>query len=303
MNYEEILKELIEKDDKYFVLTAENRASLRTIPPQIENNFLDVGIAEMNLIGISAGLALRGRVPIAHALAAFLTMRAYEFIRTDIAYPNLPAKLVGSFAGILSTANGPAHQGIEDIALMSNLPNMNVFAPADEEDMLLGIKQILESDMPFYIRYTDRKNVYSHSKDFQIGKAEVIGKGNEIVIITYSNLFSESFRAYEILSSMDLDVKLLNLRTVKPLDEDTIKRELTNAKLLVLVEDTLHFGGIYHKLIEIIHQNKINIEILPINFKSKFFIPSSIENILEYEGLTAEAISERILLKYKSLGE
>ena len=303
MNYEDILKDLIDGDDKYFVLTAENRAALRNIPTQIPNNFLDVGIAEMNLVGISAGLALRGRVPIAHALSAFLTMRSYEFIRTDVAYPNLPVKLVGSFAGILSTANGATHQAIEDIALMNFIPNMNIFAPADEDDMLLGIRKIIESPSPYYIRYNDRKSIYQHNDDFKIGEAEVIGDGKDIIIITYSSLFNEAYQSYLILSNSNYSVKLLNLRTVKPLDRESIINSISDSKLVVLIEDTLHYGGIYPIITDIMINNKINSEILSINFGSNFFKPSTLDKILEYEKLSPKHLTEKIKNKFENSGE
>ena len=131
-----------------------------------------MGIAEQTLIGMSAGLALRGRIPIVHSLASFLTMRAFEFIRTDIGILNLPVILVGGVPGFLSEANGPTHQAIEDISLMRGIPGMNIFCPADEEDMLLGLPKVLNSKLPFYIRYNNRKPHVLHDQNFEIGKAE-----------------------------------------------------------------------------------------------------------------------------------
>ena len=134
MTYEDILRELVEHDNRFMVLTAENRAAIRNLPDQIGDRFVDTGITEQTLVGVSAGLALRGRIPVAHALATFLTMRAFEFIRTDVGISGLPVKLVGGFSGFLSEANGPTHQAIEDVSIMRGIPNINVFCPADEED-------------------------------------------------------------------------------------------------------------------------------------------------------------------------
>ncbi|HXF99485.1 MAG TPA: transketolase, partial [Bacteroidota bacterium] len=115
MTYEEQLKLLVEQRDDIVVLTAENRAAMRNITGLLGNRFIDFGIAEQTMIGTAAGLALRGRIPICHALATFLTMRAFEFIRTDVGISGLPVKLVGAVAGFLSEANGPTHQAIEDV--------------------------------------------------------------------------------------------------------------------------------------------------------------------------------------------
>ncbi|MFZ1397963.1 MAG: hypothetical protein WAS33_13735, partial [Candidatus Promineifilaceae bacterium] len=138
MNYEATLQELVLADDKYMVMTAENRAAIRHLPGVLNGRFLDTGITEQTMIGMAAGLALRGRVPIAHALAAFLTMRAFEFVRTDVGIGQLPVKLVGGVPGFLSDGNGPTHQAIEDISLMRGIPGMQIFCPADEAELVLG---------------------------------------------------------------------------------------------------------------------------------------------------------------------
>src|SRR5215470_10320345 len=134
--FADALLALAREDDRVIVMTAENRAALRSLPPLLGDRFIDVGICEQTLIGAAAGLALRGRKPIVHALATFLTMRAFEFIRTDIGIPGLPVVLVGAVPGFLSDANGPTHQALEDVALMRAIPGMQVFCPADETELV-----------------------------------------------------------------------------------------------------------------------------------------------------------------------
>src|SRR5262249_58837894 len=134
-------------------MTAENRAAIRTLPERLGSRFIDVGIAEQTLVGAAAGLALRGKMPIVHALAAFLTMRAFEFIRTDVGIAQLPIKLVGAFAGFLSEANGPTHQALEDLALMRGIPGMNVCCPADEDAMLEALTCMVCDRSPWSMRY------------------------------------------------------------------------------------------------------------------------------------------------------
>src|SRR5512139_740291 len=118
MTYENALKEITLADDRFIVMTAENRAAIRNLPQVLGNKFIDTGITEQALIGAAAGLALRGRIPVVHALATFLTLRAFEFIRTDIGIPRLPVKLVGFVPGLLSEADGPTHLAIDDVAVM-----------------------------------------------------------------------------------------------------------------------------------------------------------------------------------------
>src|SRR5213080_750411 len=131
MTYEELLTETALANEQIIVMTAENRALVRNLPGILGKRFIDTGITEQTMIGAAAGLALRGRIPVVHALAAFLTMRAFEFVRTDMGIGRLPVKLVGGVPGFLSEANGPTHQAVEDIALMRGIPNMQVFCPAD----------------------------------------------------------------------------------------------------------------------------------------------------------------------------
>src|SRR5882724_8539101 len=122
LSYEEFLRRRAEGDDALVVMTAENRAAIRNLPAALGERFIDVGICEQTMIGAAAGLALRGRTPIVHVLATFLTMRAFEFIRTDVGIAGLPVKLIGYIPGFLSEANGPTHQAIEDVALMRGIP-------------------------------------------------------------------------------------------------------------------------------------------------------------------------------------
>ncbi|MEO7732770.1 MAG: hypothetical protein ABIY55_17500 [Kofleriaceae bacterium] len=141
--YERALYGLAMADPDIVVLTSENRAAIRALPAALGDRFIDVGIAEQTMIGMAAGLALRGRKPIVHAPAAFLTMRAYEFIRTDIGIGRLPVKLVGGVPGFLSDANGPTHQAIEDVALMRGIPGMHVFCPADDDDLVSSLPALM----------------------------------------------------------------------------------------------------------------------------------------------------------------
>ncbi len=277
------------------ILTAENRAAIRNLPNQIGDRFIDTGITEQTLIGVSAGLALRGRIPVSHALACFLTMRAFEFIRTDVGIADLPVKLIGGFAGFLSEANGPTHQAIEDVSIMRGIPNVNVFCPADEQDMMIGLKKVLESPKPFYIRYNNLPPVYEHSESFEIGKAEVVSEGKDVTILVYGVLFKQAMEAKAILEAKGKSVGLINLRTLKPIDEEAVLKAAANSKLLVTLEDHFITGGLFTILAEIFLKNKIMCDVLPIALNDKWFKPALMKDVLEYEGFTGEKIAANIL--------
>ena len=293
MNYEEFLIQLMAKDDRYLAVTAENRAPMRNLPARFPDRFLDVGIAEQTMIGMAAGLALRGRIPIVHALASFLTMRSFEFIRTDIGLGNLPVKLVGALAGFLSEANGPTHQALEDIALMRGIPRMNVFCPADEADMLAGLPRVLSSSAPFYIRYNDLKPQTEHVP-YEIGKAEVFGDGRDVAILCYGFLFHQALAAKEALAGKGLGVRLVNLRTLKPIDEEALVAAARDCKLVVTVEDHFLSGGLYTMLAEVLLRHRITARVLPFALEEKWFKPAPLHDALEYEGFTGGRMAERI---------
>jgi transketolase len=221
-SYEDGLAALVEADERFIVMTAENRSAIRSLPGRIGERFIDVGIAEQTMIGAAAGLALRGRIPVVHALAAFLTLRAFEFIRTDVGIAHLPVKLVGAFAGFGSEANGPTHQALEDIALMRGIPGMKVWCPADEEDLLLGLDTVLRDPAPCYIRYTGARPAAGHDQPFEMGRAEVWSEGRHVTLLTYGMLFAECLTAAALLREAGYSVGLVNLRMLKPVDTGAI---------------------------------------------------------------------------------
>ena len=294
MNYEEFLLQLVKEDDRIIVMTAENRAAIRNLPNIVSDRFIDVGIAEQTMIGMSAGLALRGRIPIVHALSTFLTMRAFEFIRTDIGIGNLPVKLVGAVPGFLSDGNGPTHQAIEDISIIRGIPPINIFCPADEEDLMLGLRDIFLSPSPFYIRYNNLKPAVEHNKNFRIGEAEVISEGRDVVILTYGILLKQAVEASDILRSEGRSAGVINLRTLKPVDEKLLKKVCSSDVLVVTLEDHFLTGGLYSILSELLLREKIRCDVLPIALENKWFKPGLLTDVLEFEGFTAEKIAGRV---------
>src|SRR5690349_1489975 len=200
ISYEETLRQLALANEDIVVVTAENRAAIRNLPAVLGPRFIDVGISEQTMVGAAAGLALRGRVPLCHSLATFLTLRAFEFIRTDVGIAQLPVKLVGGVPGFLSEANGPTHQAIEDIALMRGIPGMQVFCPADVEELVAMLPVAIKSGAPGYIRYNASAPAVEHGEPFAIGKAETLGAGQDVALLTYGFLLEHVEQARAILA-------------------------------------------------------------------------------------------------------
>ncbi|MCO5948906.1 transketolase family protein [Mucilaginibacter flavidus] len=294
MTYEELLTETALNDDRFIVMTAENRALVRNIPAKLGNRFIDTGITEQTMIGAAAGLALRGRIPVVHALASFLSMRAFEFIRTDAGIPKLPVKLSSFIPGFLSDGNGPTHQALEDIALMCGIPNMTVFAPADEDDLVKMLPQVWKHPNPSYVRINTRKTDYAHAP-FEWGKAEVVSIGEDVTILTYGLLFEQALIAAEVLKSEGLSVGLINMRSLKPVDERAILEATRESRLTITLEDHFQTGGLYSIVATVLLKHGLTANVLPIALNERWFKPSLLPNVLQHEGFTGKQVAERIL--------
>jgi len=293
-SYEVALLDLVRDDERFVVLTSENRALIRNVEKELDKRFIDTGITEQTLVGVSAGLALRGRIPIAHALAPFLSMRAFEFIRTDVGLANLPVKLMGFIPGVLSDGNGPTHQAIEDVSLMRGIPNIQVFAPADELDLTICLPEILKSPYPSYVRLNHLPGDYDHDKEFTIGKAEKIGDGTDVCLVVYGTLFAQALGAYEKLQTLGITVSILNIRTIKPIDENAIISAVRDSKLIVTIEDHFKVGGLYSIIAEILVERQIIANLQSISLADNWFSAGRINEVLQSSGLDADTIMHRV---------
>ncbi len=294
MTYEEKLEQLCAMNDNVIVMTAENRAAIRSLPDKLGARFINVGIAEQTLVGAAAGLALRGRIPVVHALATFLTMRAFEFIRTDVGIGHLPVKLVGAVPGFLSTGNGPTHQAIEDIALMRGIPSMQIFCPSDSQELVEGLPHVLASPHPCYIRFNARPPVVHHTVPFRLGRSEVIADGFDVTILTYGFLLEQAVIATEILESEGVSVRLIDLRTLSPIDERCILESARETELLVTLEDHFLVGGLFSIVSELLTRYRIPAAVYPIALKNQWFTPGLLDEVLAHEGFRGDLLAQRI---------
>lgn len=293
MTYQETLLALAEANPDLVVLTAENRAAIRGLPERLGPRFIDVGICEQTMIGAAAGLALRGRIPVVHALATFLTLRAFEFIRTDVGIAELPVKLVGGVPGFLSEANGPTHQAIEDVALMRGIPGMQVFCPADEAELTAALPAIVASGSPCYVRYYAGPAALEH-RPFEIGRAETLAEGGDVTLLTYGFLLGEAVRAREALEARGVRAGLVNLRMLAPIDEEAVLRAARSSRLLVTLEDHFLVGGLRSIVAEILLANEVAAAVLPIALEARWFRPGLLGDVLRHEGFTGPQVAERI---------
>jgi transketolase len=301
--WEEALLALAAVRPELVVLTAENRAAIRNLPPALGARFIDVGICEQTMIGVAAGLALRGRTPVVHALATFLVMRAFEFIRTDVGIANLPVKLIGAVPGFLSDGNGPTHQALEDVALMRGIPHMQVVCPADNEELIAALPAVLDSGAPCYVRFNAMPPSVVHCEPWRLGRAELLAPGAQggVTLLSYGFLLREAAAAQLLLEQQGVPAALLNLRSLKPLDEGAVVAAARRSRLLVAVEDHFQIGGLYSIVAEVLVRHGVGgCRLQSISLGERWFQPALLGDVLQHEGFTGHAIAGRVLAE---LGE
>jgi len=291
--YEDVLLAAAKSDPRIVVMTAENRAAIRGLPPLLGDRFIDVGICEQTMIGAATGLALRGRIPVVHALATFLVMRAFEFIRTDVGILGLPVKLVGAVPGFLSDGNGPTHQAIEDVSLMRGIPGMHVVCPSDERELVEALPAVLASPHPTYLRFNASPCRVEHHKPFALGQSELILDGQAVMLLGYGLLVPELVVAAQELRSAGIDAGVLNLRTLVPFDEAAVLKHTASARLLVTVEDHFKVGGLFSIVAELCLREHVSPHVLPLAL-DRWFRPALLPDVLRTEGFTGPAIAARV---------
>ena len=209
--------------------------------------FIDCGIAEGNMIGIAAGLAACGKIPFAASFAMFSAGRAYEQVRNSVGYPHLNVKIAGSHAGISTGEDGATHQCCEDIALMRTIPGMVVVNPADHYEMLAAVKAAAQHNGPVYLRLGRLAVESVHNNDdyqFELGKGITLRDGKDITIIATGLMVGEAVKAAKSLEAQGIDARVIDIHTIKPLDEDLLVKAAQETGHIVTVEEHNVIGGL-----------------------------------------------------------
>ena len=208
--------------------------------------FFNVGVAETNMVDIAGGLALCGLKPVVNTFAVFLSLKTAEQIRNVVCYNKLPMVLTGSYAGLSDSYDGASHQSIEDIAIMRAIPNMNVIVPADAIELREALKQAIDLQEPVYLRVCRNPTpvLFEYAKPFRFGRIRVVNEGDDITIAACGVTVSMAVQAVTQLKSQGISAELLNISTIKPLDEETLLRSVQKTKRILTVEEHSVLGGL-----------------------------------------------------------
>lgn len=274
-----------------------NSSGLDRFKKTYPDQFLNIGIAEQNMIGVAAGLAKEGYNVFATSFAPFIAMRASEQVRMNLGYMNMNVKAVAIGSGVSMAFLGNSHYGIEDAAVMRAIPNMTVVCPADCAEIFKTVQAAARFEGPMYIRLTGAVGnppVYTEDYDFQIGKAITIQELADVTFIATGSMVHESLEAAKLLEHSGLRVGLINMHTIKPLDSQAIEAAIQRSKLIVTVEEHTVIGGLGSAVAELMASKRQAPPQLIIGLPDAFDITGDYRFLLERHGLVASKIAEKV---------
>lgn len=300
--YGETLKELGAKYPNLVVLDADLSASTKTreFAKVYPDRFFDCGIAEGNMMAVSAGLAAAGKIPFASTFAVFGAGRAYEQIRNSICYPKLNVKVALTHSGLTVGEDGATHQMLEDIALMRVLPNMTVLVPADAAETAAAVKWAAAYEGPVYIRMGRAKcdDITDPDLPFTPGKASMLRKGYDVTLIACGIMVSRALQAADLLKGCGVSARVINMSSIKPIDEAAIVKAAQDTGAIVTAEEHSVKGGLGSAVAEVVVK-RCPVPMAMVGVGDSFGESGKADDLLKKYGLTASCIAEEALALYK----
>ncbi len=297
-SYGKTLVELGKENEKIVVLDADLAGATKTnlFAKEYPDRFFDMGIAEANMLATAAGLATCGKIPYASTFAVFAAGRGYDQIRNSICYPKLNVKICATHAGITVGEDGATHQMLEDISLMRTLPNMTVISPSDDTQAKWIIREISKINGPVYVRLARLATpvIYEENQKFEIGKAIQMGEGTDGTVFATGVTVAEAIKAQEQLKTQGIDIRVVDIHTIKPIDKDKIIQCAKETKKLVSVEDHSVIGGLGSAISEVLTE-EYPTKLERMGMQDTFGKSGKAEELMEYFGLTAKSIVEKFL--------
>lgn len=296
--YGKALVALAEKYPKLVVLDADlSKATMtKDFAAAYPERFFDCGIAENNMTGIAAGMATAGLKPFTNTFAIFAAGRSYEQVRNSIGYPHLNVTVVGSHGGVSVGEDGATHQCTEDLALMRQIPGMLVLNPCDGNEMTLAVEALMEYEGPAYLRlgrpavetFTDELPDYR----FELGKGVTIADGTDLTIVATGMMVNMARKARELLAAEGISVRVLDIHTIKPLDEALILKAARETGAIVTSEEASVLGGLGGAVAELLAEN-CPVPVIRHGVEDSFGRSGTANAVLEYFGLTPEVLAEK----------
>lgn len=296
-SYGMALVELGKENEKVVVLDADLSKSTKTcdFKNMFKDRFFNAGIAEQNLMGMAAGLANVGNIPFASTFAVFATGRAFEVIRNSICYPKMNVKIAATHAGITVGEDGGSHQSVEDIALMSALPNMTVIVPADHREAMQATKAAANFVGPVYLRFgrCNTEDIFDDNYKFEIGKGVELREGNDVAIIATGMMVQKAIEASEKLKEEGINARVINISTIKPIDKELIIKAAKETKGIVTAEEHSIIGGLGATVSQVVTNNHPTI-VKTVGIKDTFGESGTPDELMKKYGLTSDEIIKSV---------
>lgn len=294
-----VLMEKAKEDKDIMVLCSDSRgsASLAPFAEAFPDQFVETGIAEQNLVSISAGLAKCGKKPFAASPACFLSTRSYEQAKIDVAYSNTNVTLIGISGGISYGALGMSHHSAQDIAAMSAIPNMRVYLPSDRHQTKYLIEALLQDEKPAYVRVGRNavEDIYTEEDcPFQMDKANVLTEGKDIAIIACGEMVRPALDAAKFLEEKGVHATVVDMYCVKPLDTETLLKAVEGVSAVITVEEHAPFGGLGSMVSQVVGA-KCPKEVINMALPDAPVITGTSKEVFDYYGLNADGIAEKAL--------
>ena len=294
--YGKVIVELGKENKNIVVLDADLSKSTKTgaFQEEFPDRHIEVGIAEMNMFGIAAGMSTCGKIPFVSTFAVFGTGRVYDMIRNGICYSNLNVKLALTHSGLTVGEDGATHQSIEDIALMNVLPNMHVFVPADAEEATQAIRKAAEINGPVYIRLGRAKTevIYDDSYEFTPGKAHVLADGSDVTLVACGIMLIRAMRARDVLKEQGINAAVINAASIKPFDNETIIKYAKKTGAIVTCEEHSIYGGL-GSIVSSVTAQHYPVPVEKVGVQDTFGESGKPDELLEKYHLTTEEIVKK----------
>jgi transketolase len=296
--FSETLVQLAREDGRVVAVVNDSVSStkLKMFSKEFATRFINVGIAEQNMIGIGAGLANGGKIPFVCGASCFLTARGMEQLKVDLGYSSRNVKICGMSSGMAYGELGPTHHSIEDLAWMRAIANMTVVVPADPIETASALREIASLDGPVFFRVSRMPvpNVHAPDYQFQIGKSVCLREGKDVTLIATGVMVTRALEAADLLGKQGVSARVINMSTIRPLDVAAVITAASETKGIVTAEEATVFGGLGGAVAEVVAEHKpVRVKILGV--PGVFAPTGSPEWLLEHFGLTSEGIQNAAL--------
>lgn len=283
-----------EENRNVVVIDADLGSSCKTdaFKKALPDQYYNLGIAEQNCAGVAAGMATCGKIPVVVTYAAFGSMRMCEMVRQEICYPKLNVKLICSHGGLTPDGDGASHQTVEDLAIMRSIPNMTVIVPADYVAAKKLVRKAVEMDGPVYMRFTRNAVPILYEEDdndFEIGRSKKLADGTDVSIISIGDTVRLALEAQEILAAKGISAEVLDMHTIKPMDEEAVKESIRKTGKIITIEDHSVINGLGSAVADIMAQEGKGI-LRKIGVQDTFGETAPYDRLMEKHGITTEAL-------------